>query len=180
MNKFRFSPIKNKEQLFEAIKYTHIKCFELCKKVYGKYLPVAGNLGIFCHDNGEYEFLTKLREELTDKTDNWNQKYYRLYEPIKIPSNDDIPETTYTYLYIRKPDQHTEVGDVDFVLNSKEYSELRNNLANGVKIKGMEILDRPELDLIKLFDSDFDVSSFIGQKDIIEDIRDQENQKLGR
>lgn len=173
MNQFKFSPIKSKDQLFEAIKYTHLKCFELCKRVYGKYLPVAGNLGIFCHYNDEYEFLTKLREKLTDKSDNWNQKYYRLHDPIKFPSDGDIPETTYTYLYIRKPDYHTEVGDVDFVLNKKEYKVLRKNLSNGVKIKGMEILDRPELDLIKLLDPTFDVSSFIGQKDINEDIKAQ-------
>lgn len=176
MNKYRFSPIENKEQLLEAIKYTHFKCFELCKKVYGKYLPVAGNLGIFCHHDDEYEFLTKLRGQLTDKSDNWNQKYYHLHEPITIPTDGGIPEATYTYLYVRKPDQHTEVGDVDFVLDSKEYQELRNNLSNGVKIKGMEILDRPDLDLIKLLDPAFDVSSFIGQKDIIENVNAQINQ----
>lgn len=171
INKYRFSPIENKEQLLEAIKYTHLKCFELCKKIFGKYLPVAGNFGIFCHFDDEYEFLTKLREQLTEKSDNWNQKYYRLHEPIKILSQGDVPDTVYTYLYIRKPDQHTEVGDVDFVLNSKEYLELRNNLSKGMKIKGMEILDRPNLDLIKLFDPAFDVSSFIGQKDIVENVR---------
>jgi len=173
MNKYRFSPIKSKEQLFEAIKYTHFKCFELCNKVFGSYLPVAGNLGIFCHHEDEYEFLTKLREQLTDKSDNWNQKYYRLHKPIKIPSEGDVPGTTYTYLYIRKPDHHTEVGDVDFVLNSKDYLELRNSLSTGIEIKGMEILDRPTLDLIKLFDPAFDVSSFIGQKDIVENIKAQ-------
>lgn len=173
MKQYKFSPIKNKEELMEAIKYTHLKCFELCKKIYSKYLPIAGNLGIFCHYDDEFEFLTKLREQLTDKSDNWNQKYYRLYEPIRIPSQGGVRETVYTHLYIRRPDRHTEVGDVDFVLNSKEYLELRDKISKGMKIKGMEILDRSNLDLIKLFDPAFDVSSFIGQKNMVENIKAQ-------
>ena len=162
--------IKNEDQLMEAIKYTHTKCFELCKKNFGRYLPVAGNMGIFCHSDSEYEFLTKLRKELTDESDNWNQKYYRLYKPITIPSQGEIPGATYTYLYIRKPDQHKEVGDVDFVLNKEEYLKLKDSLLKGAKIKGMEILDRPNLDLIKLSDSDINVLSFIGSKDMAENV----------
>ena len=175
MKPYRFSPIQDKNQLLEAIKFTHLKCFELCKKIFGKYLPVAGNIGIFCHYDDEYKFLTKLREELTEKTDNWNQKYYRLHEPITIPTQDDVPETVYTYLYIRKPDQHKEVGDVDFVLDEKKYNELKNSLLNGVKIKGKKIFDRPGLDLVELFDSDFDVLSFIGTKNMKENVRIEVN-----
>jgi len=84
MKLYRFSPIENKAQLLEAIKYTHLKCFELCKKIFGEYLPAAGNIGIFCHYDNEYQFLTKLREELTEESDNWNQKYYRLHKPISF------------------------------------------------------------------------------------------------
>ena len=171
MELYKFSPIENKEQLLEAIKYTHFKCFELCKKTLGKYLPVAGNIGIFCHYNDEYEFLTGLREQLTEKSDNWNQKYYRLHEPITIPAQGDVPETVYTYLYVRKPDQHGEVGDVDFVLNDKEYQELKDGLLKGKKIRGIEILDRPDLDLIKLFDPDIDAASFIGTENMAENIK---------
>ncbi|MDD5221120.1 MAG: hypothetical protein PHV47_00710 [Candidatus Pacebacteria bacterium] len=173
MKSYRFSPIENKEQLFEAIKYTHFKCFELCKNIFGKYLPVAGNIGIFCHFENEYQFLTELRKQLTVESDNWNQKYYRLHEPIIIPSQGDMPETVYTYLYIRKPDQHMEVGDVDFVLDVKRYNELKKVLIEGKRIKGMEIFDRSELDLIRLSDPYSDVVSFIGKMDIGENIRNQ-------
>jgi len=175
MESYRFSPIKNKEQLLEAIKYTHLKCFELCKKTFGRYLPVAGNIGIFCHYDDEYKFLTELREQLTDKSDNWQQKYYRLHKPITIPAHGDMPDTVYTYLYIRKPDQHSEVGDVDFVLDKKEYLELKNSLLRGKEIKGIKIFDRPGLDLIKLFDPDIDALSFIGTKDMAENIKAQIN-----
>ena len=170
MEKYTFSPVKNKKQLMEAVRYIHLKCSELCKKNFGEYLPVAGNIGIFCHYDDEYEFLTKLREELTDRNDNWNKKYYRLYEPITISDKNGIPGATYTYLYVRKPDQHTEVGDVDFVLDAKEYNKLKESLIEGKKIKGIEILDRPELDLIRLYDSDIDTLSFIGKEYINESV----------
>lgn len=175
MKLYRFSPIENKEQLLEVIKYTHFKCFELCKKTFGRYLPVAGNIGIFCHYDDEYKSLTELREQLTEKSDNWNQKYYRLHEPITIPTQGDVPDTVYTYLYIRKPDQHGEVGDVDFVLNDKEYCELKNTLLKGIEIKGVKIFDRPGLDLIKLFDPDIDALSFIGTENMTENVKAKES-----
>lgn len=171
MKLYRFSPIENKEQLLEAIKYTHFKCFELCKKIFGRYLPVAGNIEIFCHYEDEYKSLTELRKQLTIESDNWNQKYYRLHEPITIPAQGDVPETVYTYLYIRKPDdQHKEVGDVDFVLDDEEYDELKKSLQEGRKIEGMEIFDRPGLDLISLYDSDIDALSFIGTRNMAENV----------
>ena len=174
MKLYRFSPIDSREKLLEAIQHTHFACFELCKKVFGRYLPVAGNIGIFCHYDDEYEFLTKLREKLTDKSDNWNQKYYRLRKPVTIPAKGDVPDAVYTYLYIRKPDQHTEVGDVDFVLNDKEYNELKNSLLHGAERKGLKIFDRPNLDLIKLFDPSIDALSFIGTKNMIENVVSKE------
>ncbi len=170
MELYRFSPIKDKGQLFEAIRYTHFMCFELCKKVFGRHLPVAGNIGIFCHDGDEYQFLTELRKQLTIESDNWNQKYYRLRKPIIIPIQGDVPETTYTYLYVRRPDQHQEVGDVDFVLDKKEYFELKNTLLRGKEIKGIKIFDRPGLDLIELLDPSVDVASYIGKKNMAENV----------
>lgn len=171
MKPYRFSPIESIDQLLEAIKYTHLKCFELCKKIYGKYLPVAGNIGIFCHYDDEYQFLTKLREGLTEKSDNWNQKYYCLHKPIIIPAQGDVPGATYTYLYIRKPDQHEEVGDVDLVLDKREYDELKNSLLHGKEIRGIKIFDRPDLDLIRLFDPNIDALSFVGTQDMAENIK---------
>ncbi len=171
MKPYRFSPIENKAQLLEVIKYTHLKCFELCKKVYGKYLPVAGNIGIFCHYDDEYNFLTKLRKELTEESGSWNNKYYRLYEPLVVSRLGDIPGAVYAYLYIRRPDQHKEVGDIDFVLDEKEYSKLKNSLLLGNKIEGMKIFDRPDLDLIRLSDPDTDTLSFIGTKDMAKNIK---------
>jgi hypothetical protein len=128
----------------------------------GKYLPNAGNIGIFCHYDDEYEELIKIRKELTESSDNVNQKYYKLHEPIVIPAKDDVPETTYTYLYIRRPDPYRyQVGDVDFYLEPEKYNKLKHAMLNGKKVKGARVFDRPDLDMIELFDPDVDALGYI-------------------
>ena len=166
MKGFRFSPIQNKEQLFEAIRYIHFACHKLCKQSMGTYLPVAGNIGVVCHFEDEYEFLKKLQSELTDLSQSVYSKYFRLHEPFIIPAKDDVPETMYSYLYIRKPDpiKH-QVGDVDFYLEQEKHAELKQSLLNGKIIKGARVLaNRPELDFIELYDPDIDAWGYIGKK----------------
>lgn len=172
MKLYRFSPIENREQLLEAIKHIHFACFELCKEALGNFLPVAGNMGVFCHYDSEYQLLTKLREEMTEASDNLNQKYFRLQEPIVIPAKDDVPETTYTYLYIRRPDQYrAQVGDVDFVIEDNRYLELKEVLQNGSQINGAKVFDRPDLDMIELSDPDIDALAYISTKAMTEKVR---------
>lgn len=176
MQLYRFSPIENKEQLLEAITHTHFACFELCKKAFGAYLPIAGNMGVFCHYDDEFAFLTKLREELTEASDNFNQKYFRLHEPIVIPAKGDVPETAYTYLYIRRPDQYrAQVGDVDFVLDDTKYTDLKSSLQNGAKLNGAKIFDRPDLDMIELSDPDIDALAYVSTRTMTEKVRVKTN-----
>lgn len=164
MKLYRFSPIKNQQQLLEAIKHTHIACHQLCRQSFGQYLPTAGNIGIFCHYDDEYERLTKLREQLTDSSDNWNQKYYRLHKPITIPAEGDIPETTYTYLYIRKPDPYRHhVGDVDFCLDPTRYATLKQSLADDKTTKGARLYPGPN-DMIELHNPDIDACGYVVTK----------------
>ena len=172
MKLYRFSPIKNQTQLIEAVKHVHFSCHDLCKQAFGKYLTNAGNMGIFCHYDDEYVFLTKLRKELTEESDNFNQKYFRLHEPIVIPARDDIPETTYTFLYIRKPDPYrAQVGDIDFFLETGEYLKLKESIQNGAKIKGARIFDRPELDMIELTNPDIDAAAYVSTHKMTERVR---------
>ncbi len=172
MKLYRFSPIKSKEELIEAIKHTHFECYKLCKQSFGEYLPNAGNLGIFCHYEDEYEFLTGLRKEMTEASDNVNQKYFRLHEPIVIPAEDDVPETTYTYLYIRKPDPYrSQVGDVDFYLEPEKYNELKQEMLNGKQLKGARVFDRPDLDMIELCDPDSDALGYVSTEKMTETVR---------
>jgi glyoxylase I family protein len=162
MKLYRFSPIQNKAELLEAIKYVHRACNKLCKQSFGEYLPNAGNLGIFCHYDDEYDRLIALCKEMTEASDNVNQKYFRLHEPITIPAQDGIPEATYTHLYIRKPDPYRHhVGDVDFYLEPNEYKELKQAMQNGKVIKGARIFPRQDLDMIELYDPDVDACAYI-------------------
>lgn len=146
----------------EAIKHIHMSCHELCMQSVGKHLPVAGNIGIFCHYDDEYELLTKLSGELTDTSDSFNGKYFRLHEPITIPAEGDVPEATYTYLYIRKPDPYRyQVGDLDFYMDTGEYTEFKESLLTGEGIKGARVYYKPEKDMVELYDPDIDTLGYV-------------------
>src|SRR3989338_8988962 len=167
MKLYRFSPIKSEDELLEAIKYIHFACFELCKQFFGKYLPVAGNMAVFCHYDDEYEFLTELRKKLTDEYDNVNQKYFRLHKPIVIPARGDVLETIYTSLYIRRPDPYRfHVGDVDFVLEEEKYRELKKSLRSGKVVKGARIFERRDTDMIELYGPDIDTLAYVSPREM--------------
>lgn len=118
MSTYRFSPIHDQEQLMRAIQHIHVACHVLCKHTMEKCLPVAGNIGVFCHFDDEYEFL-------------------------------------------KKP----QVGDIDFYLEPEKYSALKQSLLGGKIIKGARVLpNRPDLDLVELYDPDIDAWGFIGNK----------------
>lgn len=172
MNLYRYSPIQSKEQLFEAIEHVHAECYKLCKESFGEYYPNAGNMGIFCHYEDEYKFLTAVRKELTESSDNPDQKYFTLLEPIIIPARDDVPETTYTHLYIRKPDPYRHhVGDVDFYIDPEEYQKLKQSLLDGEKIAGARIFPRSDLDMIELHNPDTDALAYLSPKSMAEKVR---------
>lgn len=131
----------------------------------GLYLPVAGNAGIFCHFDKEYLLLTRIQQKLTDPTEAVYGKYFKLHEPITIAADGRIPEATYTHLYIRKPDPgKPQVGDIDFFMEPASFIKLKLSVANDGKDRGMRILDRPDLDLIELYDTNVDALGFIGDK----------------
>ena len=172
MKLYKFSPIKSKKKLFEAIKHTHFECYRLCKQSFDKYLPNAGNIGVFCHYDDEYDYLTKVRKELTEASDNVNQKYFRLHKPITIPAKGDVPETTYAFLYVRKPDPYRHhVGDVDFYLEPNKYKELKQTMLKGKKIKGARVFERPDLDMIELYDPDSDALGYVSTEKMSEAVR---------
>lgn len=172
MKLYRFSPITSKEELIEAVAYTHFACYKLCMQSFGAVLPNAGNMGVFCHYDDEYEQLVAIRKELTEPSDDPNQKYFQLYEPIVIPAKDGVPETTYTHLYIRKPDPYRHhVGDVDFYLAQEEYDELKQSLLNGKVIKGARVFPRNDLDMVELHNPDVDALGYISTDTMTKKVR---------
>jgi len=172
MKLYRFSPIENKEQLLEAVKHIHFACYELCKQSFGEYLPNAGNMGVFCHYDYEYERLVAIRREMTEPSDNPEQKYFALYEPIVIPAKDGVPQTEYTHLYIRKPDPYRHhVGDVDFYLEQQQYDELKQSLIDGKQINSARVFPRNDLDMIELYDPDVDALGYVSTNSMTEKVR---------
>lgn len=172
MKLYRYSPIKDEDQLVEAIKYTHLACYRLCKQSLGEYLPNAGNVGIFCHYNDEYEQLISIRKDMTESSSDPNQKYFTLYKPIVIPAEGDVPETTYTHLYIRKPDIYrAQVGDIDFYVEQVRYDQIKQSLVAGKLIKGARVFPRQDLDMIELYDPDVDALGYISTHTMTEKVR---------
>lgn len=172
MQLYRFSPIQSSEELFKAIEYIHFACFALCKQSFGRYLPIAGNVGVFCHYDDEYETLIQIRKQLTEPSDNPDQKYFLLHEPIVIPAHGEVPETTYTHLYIRRPDPYrAQVGDVDFELPENEYKALKQSLLSGQSIVGARLFERPDLDMIELYHPDVDALGYVSPPFITEKVR---------
>ncbi|NBU33113.1 hypothetical protein EB118_01600 [bacterium] len=172
MKLYRFSPIENKEQLLEAVKHIHFACYELCKQSFGDYLPNAGNMGVFCHYDDEFEQLVAIRKEMTEPSDNPEQKYFALYEPIVIPAKDGVPQAEYTHLYIRKPDPYRHhVGDVDFYLEPEQYDELKQLLLSGKQIKGARVFPRNDLDMVELYDPNIDVLGYVSTNTMSEKVR---------
>lgn len=162
MKLYRYSPIKTQSQLLEALKYTHLVSLRLCKKVLGEYLPVAGNFAIFCHYGNEFEYLTDLRKHLTREVVHFNNKYFQLIEPIIIPIEDGMPETTYEFMYVRRADPYRgQVGDVDFVMDPKKFAEFVGSLKAGKQVPGARIIQTSGLDLVELYDPDFDVLAYV-------------------
>ncbi len=172
MKLYRFSPIQNQDELLEAIKYIHFACYKLCKQTFGEYLPNAGNMGVFCHYDDEYQKLVAIRNQIVEPSDDPNQKYFELLEPIVIPAHNDIPETTYTHLYIRKPDIYrAQVGDIDFFLDQQEYDKLKQSLIDGKEIKGARVFPRKDLDMIELYDPDVDALGYVSTNIMSEKVR---------
>lgn len=172
MQLYRFSPIQNEAELLKAIEHIHFACFELCKQSFGKYLPVAGNIGVFCHYDNEYKNLIEIRRQLTEESDNLNQKYFRLHKPIVIPTKGDVPETAYTHLYVRKPDPYrAQAGDVDFVLEEDKYQELKTSLQGGKIIQGARVFERPDLDMVELYNPDVDALGYVSPRAMTEKVR---------
>lgn len=172
MKLYRFSPIETKEQLLQAIAHIHLECYKLCKQSFGHYLPTAGNVGVFCHYDQEFNRLIAIRNEMVHPSDNPELKYYELLEPIVIHAQGDIPETTYTHLYIRRPDPYrAQVGDIDFYLEKPAYDKLKQEMLAGKKVPGARVFARPDLDMIELYNPDSDALGYVSTHMMAEKVR---------
>ena len=114
----------------------------------------------------------EIRNQICHPSDDPNQKYFELLEPIVIPQRDDVPTTVYTHLYIRKPDIYrAQVGDIDFYLEQSEYDALKKSLRSGHEVPGARLFPRQDLDMIELFDPDVDALAYVSTHVMSEKVR---------
>lgn len=169
---YRFSPINSKDELIKVIQHIHFACYELCKNSLGTILPNAGNVGVFCHYDDEFESLKLIRDTMAEPSENPELKYFTLLEPIVIEAQGDIPETTYTHLYIRNPDPYRyQMGDIVFYLPENEYQNLRQEMLSGKHIPGARVFERPDLDMIELYNPDIDALGYVSTSTMSEKVR---------
>lgn len=162
------------DKFLERVKHIHKDCNLICKQTIGKYLPVAGNIGIFCQNESEYKDFLDVKNTITKSSHNPNQKYFELIEPIIISGDSEIPESTYTYLYIRKPDPTPYgkyLGDIDFVLENDAYESLKQRVITGTLGDTVVLYDRPGWDTIQVTSPDVTSVAYISTKEFAEKVR---------
>jgi len=157
MNLYHFSPIKNKKQLLEAVKYVVVQTTKLCKKSIGKELPIT-SLTIFSHYTEEYKNLVKIALSLGKLHNENNGPYVYLKNPLKVGSN------TIKYLRIRQPDPYRmQVGCNDF--NVEDYQSFKRKYLTKDQ-KNLHIIKRPDYEMMEFFDPNFDVLAYVVSKEI--------------
>jgi len=143
--------IQNKTELIEAVKYVAQETTRLCEKIIGKSFPIK-SLTIFTHEEMEYKLLFAILGTLGNPYNYNNGPRVELFEPIIIDNNK------ITHLRLRKPDiERPQVGcndfETDYELFKKEY--LIKHPEN------LNLIIRPEYEMIELHDDKFDVLAYI-------------------
>lgn len=152
MKLYRFSPIRNKKKLNEAVKYVATQNTKLCKKIIGKPLPIT-SLTIFAHYHAEYEEIVEILSKIGKYYNENNGIRVTLHNPIKVGRN------TITHLRIRRPDPYRmHVGCSD--LNIKNYSSFKKKYLDN-KSKNLRLIVRSEYEMIEFFDPDFDILAYV-------------------
>jgi hypothetical protein len=124
-------------------------------------LPVTGTLAIFTHYPEEFQMLTEYLQKMCYPDNPFNGKYFKLIDPIIIPSTPEVPGATYTHLYIRRADPYrSQVGDIDFYLPKQQFEELKANLLKETR-PNIRIFPGNNLDMIELYNPDIDVLAYI-------------------
>jgi hypothetical protein len=176
MKLYRFSPVESDDNFRQALEYIHEASHELCLRALGRHLPVAENIGFFSHYRPEYDFLTSIRERLTNTDVNFHNKYYLLNDELKFPANSSTPAAIYKYLYVRRPDPYrAQVGDVDFVLEPDAFQRMKQQLTEDPSSNPhARVFPDPRLDMIELHHPDIDVLCYVVPTSMTEEIESQE------
>ena len=148
---YRFSPIRGKESLLEAVVYVATTTAELARKIIGKSFPIR-SLTVFSHDQSEYEGLIEILSEMGAPYDENNGPRITLHQPIVVGDN------TITHLRIRKSDpDRPQVGCSDIKTDYEKFKDeyLAKCLDN------LRLIKRSTYEMIELFDPEYDVLAYV-------------------
>ena len=143
---YKFSPIKNKSELIEAVKYVATETSNMYATIIGE-SPVITSLTIFSHFDDEFDNLKQILAELGNPYNENNGPRITLHEPINVEGH------SITHLRIRHPDQERpQVGCNDFdVKDYKEFEEKYLLPNSGV----LHLIERDEYNMIEFKHPDF-------------------------
>ena len=148
---YRFSPIQNKEQLINAVRYVGTETSKLARKVIGKTLPIK-SLTIFSHSQPEFELLVKILATMGKLYNENNGPRVELHEPLEVGNNKII------FLRIRKFDsERPQVGCNDF---ETDYNSFKNEYLTKHP-NNLRVIKRPWYEMIEFYDPDFDVLAYV-------------------
>jgi hypothetical protein len=161
MKLYRFSPIKDQEQLLEAIEYVASKATKLMFNLRGE-IRTTSSLTIFSHYQDEYRILRDIMAGLGERESANNGERFVLKTPIQVHAmnldvNGEVQKVTQTIkeVRIRLPDPYRmQVGccDIDTTEVDFWYIEHTGSLGNFTKV-----IDRPDFRMIEYSNPDYDV-----------------------
>lgn len=167
--------IDNLKNILDKI---HEQAYVLCINTFGKPLKNAGNIGVFCQSEAQYIAFTELRTKMTKQSNDINQKYFELNEPIVYEAVGEIPKATYTHLYIRRYDpEELHIGDVDFYLEDSEFHALKKRVSLGEDVIGARLYDRKDLDMVELYDKSMETLAYVSTKEMTERARVKQSEE---
>ncbi|HOR02342.1 MAG TPA: hypothetical protein PKZ92_03750 [Candidatus Woesebacteria bacterium] len=155
MQLYRFSPIKDEQQLRKTVIYIANETSKLSKKIIGKILPIK-SLTVFSHYPDEFEKLSEITKTIGNFLNENNGPRIILHKPIKVGNN------TIIHLRIRKPDPYRmQVGCNDFEII--DYNTFKNeNLSKHTN--NLRLIKRSNYEMIEFFDPDFDILAYVVSK----------------
>ena len=155
MQLYRFSPIKDEQQLRKTVIYIANETSKLSKKIIGKILPIK-SLTVFSHYPDEFEKLSEITKTIGNFLNENNGPRIILHKPIKVGNN------TIIHLRIRKPDPYRmQVGCNDFEII--DYNTFKNeNLSKHTN--NLRLIKRSNYEMIEFFDPDLDILAYVVSK----------------
>ena len=164
----------SENDLVNLITQIHKDCYYLCFSAFAKYYANSGNIGIFAQSQEEYDQLIQIRDNIVIPSNNPDLKYFELRKQIVIHSIKNIPEISYKYLYIRKPDPNDYgkyLGDIDFVTSKLELSDILRKIKNGNLIHNTTIYNYNDKEFIQLSNSGIKSVGYLSTPEIAEYMR---------